>query len=574
MIVTFVKRVCEDHFWEAVLLMPLVIFVSIFNQVTTPQATAKAGTIKGRVVNENGQPLANARISITPAGSFRQTQSTPTDREGNFEFTGLEPVTYQVSAWLSAYAPVLHDGDDARRSYYRIGDFVTLVLAKGGAITGTVTTQTGEPVVGVSVRARMTGDPGRLPFPYGRFVPERLTDDRGVYRIYGLLTGTYIVWAGGPGSMYSSADPFDADVPTYSPASTRDTAAEISVRSGEETSNVDIRYRGEPGRIVSGRALGPQTGQALGFTINLTSAADGGPQGNAVSVQQPDGKNFVFRAIDDGDYYVTAMGFRSDEEWMLSTPKRITIRGADVTGIELITEPLSSVSGRVVLEESKAAECTDKRRPLFTETVVSAERNEKEASKYQSSWPLGIPANVDPQGNVMLKKLAPGQHYFVPQFSGKYWYLNSISLAAPGGKTTPVDAARNWTTIKPGNRLSGLTITLAQGAASLRGQLSIAEGETLPAKLFVYLVPAEREKADDVLRFYAAAVSAEGKIAVNNLAPGRYWILVKPAIDGKLQSPGEAEMRTRLRRDAEAGKNEIEFKPCQNVVDFKLEFTQ
>src|SRR5215204_1731996 len=206
MILTFVKRVCEDHFWGALLLMPLVIFVSIVNQATTPPATPKAGTIKGRVVNEHGQPLPNAKISITTLSSFRQGQSTTTDREGNFEFTGLEPVTYHVIASLSAYAPVLSDEDDARPPYYRVGDFVTFVLVKGGAITGTITTQTGEPVVGVLVRAKMISGGGRQPFPYGRFVPERMTDDRGIYRIYGLPTGTYIVWAGGAGGMYSGVD--------------------------------------------------------------------------------------------------------------------------------------------------------------------------------------------------------------------------------------------------------------------------------------------------------------------------------------------------------------------------------
>jgi hypothetical protein len=266
------------------------------------------------------------------------------------------------------------------------------------------------------------------------------------------------------------------------------------------------------------------------------------------------------------------MSYGTDGEWLLSAAKRITVRGADVTGIELTTTPLSSVAGRVVLEESKAIECTDKRRPLFTETMVSAEQNQKEASKYipHPYWPMGRHAGADAQGNVLLKFLLPGRYQFVPEFAGKYWYLHSILLALPGSKTTPVNAARTWTTVKPGERLSGLTITLAQGAASLRGQVAISEGETLPERLFVYLVPAEREKADDVLRFYAAAVSPEGKIALNNLAPGRYWILVKPAVDANLRSPDETETRSRLRRDAEAAKNEIEFKPCQNLVDFKL----
>jgi Carboxypeptidase regulatory-like domain len=583
MIFTFIQRLLKDHFRGALLLILLMTFLSAVGQIPTPPVStaqpSKVGSIKGRVVNESGQRLPNAHVSITALGLFRQNQSTITDRDGNFEVSGLEPLSYQVFAWLSAYAPVLKDLDVAPPPYYRVGDFVTIVLVKGGVITGTVTSQTGEPVVGVRVRAKMISDSRWLPFPYGVYVPERMTDDRGVYRIYGLPGGTYVVWAGGDSERSSDPDPFDADVPTYAPASTHDTAAEITVRAGAETSNVNIRYRGEPGHVVSGRALGPPGTAAAGFRITLTSVAGGG-QWNAMSVQPPESKNFVFSGIDDGDYDVAAMSFQPDGEWFLSTTKRITVRSADVTGIELVTEPLSSVNGRVVLEESKAIECTDKQRPLFTETLVFAERREKEASKNipHPFWPVGRPVNSDVQGNVSLKYLMPGQYYFVPQSSGKYWYPSSILLAAPGSKTIPVNAARTWTTIKPGDRLSGLTITLAQGAASLRGQVAIGEGETLPERLFVYLVPAEREKADDVLRFYAAAVSADGKIALNNLAPGRYWIFARP--DGgssplsKLRLPDETERRSALRRDAEAAKNEIEFKPCQNVVDFKLGFKQ
>jgi hypothetical protein len=131
-----------------------------------------------------------------------------------------------------------------------------------------------------------------------------------------------------------------------------------------------------------------------------------------------------------------------------------------------------------------------------------------------------------------------------------------------------------WTRIKPGDRLQGLTVTLAQGAASLSAK--VVEGETVSEKLVVYLAPAEREKADDVLRFYAAPVSADGEIELSNIAPGRYWILAQPPVDGaespmtKLRLPDAVETRLRVRRAAEAAKTEIELKPCQNVVDFRI----
>src|SRR6185436_9737768 len=109
--------------------------------------------------------------------------------------------------------------------------------------------------------------------------------------------------------------------------------------------------------------------------------------------------------------------------------------------------------------------------------------------------------------------------------------------------------------------------------ASLRGQIVLGEGEQLPEKTFVYLVPAEKESSDEVLRFYAVAVNPDGNVTLKNVAPGRYWLLAGPAIDGgltKLRLPDATETRAKLRRDAEELKTEIELKPCENVIDYKL----
>src|SRR5262249_29690172 len=148
-------------------------------------------------------------------------------------------------------------------------------------------------------------------------------------------------------------------------------------------------------------------------------------------------------------YYLTARMMLPGGEWIISTPKRIKVNGADVTGIELTMQPLGSISGQVVLEESKAKECTDKQPPVFTETQVSAWHKEDETSTRQPRfvWSLGAPANADVQGNVLLKNLAPGDYYFLTRFSAKSWYLQSISLVNAATKKT-VDATRVWTTVK------------------------------------------------------------------------------------------------------------------------------
>ena len=547
--------------WYVVLALLLLISTCVFAQVpsSTPRGT-KTGSITGTVVNEGGQPLQNVAIYVRAFSSIGPAQTAVTDNEGKFEVTGLEPLTYQVIARHSVYS--LLPREEGSPNNYHIGDSVRLVMVKGGIITGTVTTRTGEPVIGVRVRATTV--------PNGETVQERSTDDRGVYRIYGLPGGKYVVSAGGSGAPYA-LDPYDADVPTYSPGSTRDTAAEILVRVGEETSNVDIRYRGEPGRAVSGTVNNLPSGQ-YSVAVNLTSSLGVVAQVNFGSYQ-PEGK-FVFYGVDDGEYTIVARTFSPGGEAAISLPQRIRVRESDVTGIELTLKPLASVSAQVVLEELKTKECGTKEDPVLTETLVSAWHKQDEAAKAIPSfvWNLGTPVSADAQGSLKLRNLAPGDYYFVTRFEAKSWYLKSMSLVSSTTKKT-VDATRVWTTVKHGDQISGLKITLAEGAASLNGNVALSEGEALPEKLFVYLVPAEKESGDEVLRFYGAAVNPDGKITVSNLAPGRYLLLARTGLDGgltKLRLPDAIETRAKLRREAEEVKTEIELKPCQNVVDYRL----
>ena len=562
-------------------LLLMLVLTSLLAPAQQTGETSNADSISGRVVNEAGQPLANASVYVQPIGVSRVNEPAITERDGTFKVSGLQPVPYTINVSMPAYVSAAALDPESRAKQYKVGDSVTFVLIKGGVITGTVRTGAGDPVVAVNVRARMLRDDKGKPMP-AFLLRQSPTDDRGVYRIYGLPTGTYIVVAGGnPGYGANTGSAFEADIPTYAPSSTRDTAAEISVRSGEETTNIDIRYRGEPGRTISGVARRTSVaGDRSGISVSLSTGA-GTPDSNQSYYQQSESSGFVFFGLADGDYSLTAQTQVERGELEISETRSIKVRGADVEGIELTTKPMASIAGRVVLEELKTPECNDKERPLFKETFISAWHRQTEAAKKvpQYIWNAGQPASADTQGNVTLRNLAPSQYYFAARFPTKSWYVQSITLSAPG-KTTPVDATRVWTNVNQGEKLSGLTVTLAQGAGTLNGQIALREGETLPERTVVYLVPAEKERADDILRFYGAAVSRDGKIAINSIAPGRYWVLVQPVIDEaesparKLRWPDETETRAKLRRDAEGAKTEIELKPCQNIVDFKVPVRQ
>src|SRR5215213_537691 len=530
----------------------------------TPKRTDEATTvvIDGKVVNENGQPLAGAALFVRPVNSPGTQRTATSDIDGNFRLNGLEPALYVVTGNAPAYTSV--PIDPAAPTYYRIGDTVRVELIRGGVITGTVTNPQGEPVVAVRVRATLVRDAGgQIPKTMSFGINEQPTDDRGIYRIYGLRPGSYVVSAGGAG-FSPSFNPYDTDMPTFAPSSTRDNAAEVVVRSGED-SNIDIRYRGEPGHTISGTT---KVGANNGFSVTLTQAGAVVPI--ASTFQQVGGRGFAFNGLGDGDYDVVAQEVISNPMSSvmpviaLSEPKRVSVKGADVTGIELTTRPLGSISGKIVLEPSKISECQGKRPPLFTETMVRLQRPEKETEKEESltARMFSSAGSPDAAGVFALRNLIPGRYQFEPRFYARYWYLQSITTTTGAAKPQKIDAAANWTTVKSGEQLSNLTITIAQGAASMRGRVPVPEGAAVPAGMSVFLVPAEPDKADDVLRYFVSDVGSDLTFTFNNLPPGKYFTHVDtqaPTLT-KLRLPESAAIRTKLRRTAEAKKSEIELK--------------
>ena len=562
----------------------LIVVCSVCTSAQTPAASptstpapntddSPAGSINGSVVNESGQPMAGVQVFVRGINSATPARSSTTDAEGNFHLNGLLPALYFVNASAPAYVTPEDDINSPSR-HYRLGDTVRIELLRGGVITGKVTNAAGEPVIGVPVRALVVRDPkGKAPTNASYYFKERSTDDRGIYRIFGLLPGTYIVGAGGPGMVQRlQLSPYESDAPTYAPASTRESATEVSVRAGDET-NVDIRYRADVGHSIYGSVKLSGTSEN-GASVSLTSTASGlMPLNNAF--QMPGGSTFSFSGLSDGEYFLVAqaMGPATNvslsqmPDFSLSEPRRVIVKDADVTGIELLPRPLASLNGRVALEASKVPECQKKRRPSFSEMMVRVERPQNDREQDASLFPRLISGltSPDPKGNFTLRNLMPAR--YLPEFTfyARYWYLDSVSLAA----TPKFDAAANWMTLKSGERAE-LTITLAEGAASIRGRVDQAG-----AGLGVYLFPADRERTADVLRYFVTNVAADGTFSFNNLPPGKYLVLPRAldadmSTNAKLRLPESAEARTKLRRAAETQKTNLELKPCQNLTEYEL----
>lgn len=434
----------------------IVLSVAVVAQSQVDEGTANlpgTGVISGRVITENGQPLENVTVYVHAWNSQGQPNIAATDSDGKFQVTGLDPALYLVQASALSYVAVSREPGNLP-AYHRIGDSVTITLLKGGVITGTVTSASGEPLVMTGVRAVLIRNPEGQRYPIRPI--ERTTDDRGMYRLYGLQPGTYLVSAGGRGAFGFYGNTYDTDMPTYAPSATRDTATEINVRSGEERGGVDIRYRGEPGHVVSGSVSGPTaaTGPYSGANINLTQILNGTRVGGPIASQASESRGFLIYGVGDGDYELTAVSALSLNEVAMSEPLRLTVKGADVTGLELITKPLGSISGHLVLENSTASECKGKRKPLFSETLILRQDNSKELARDDLRIIFSArQMPLDKSGDVLFANLVAGQYRFDLQFFAKYWYLKTIvqpAATVPAGSTRSalanrsLDAARNW----------------------------------------------------------------------------------------------------------------------------------
>jgi hypothetical protein len=537
-------------------------------------------------MSDSGQPIPHALIFVTGSAGASQQRTTVTDDAGNFQVAGLDASLYFVRASAPSYLTAPTDPEALVFPSYRIGDSVNISMIKGGVITGTVTSATGQPLVQAAVRAIMIRDAKGKPATAPRFPVERLTDDRGVYRMYGLMPGVYLVSAGGHIGFPNNAGVYDFDSPTYAPSSTRDSAAEIEVRSGEENSGVDIRHRGDPGHSISGTINGPPSRNSNG-SISLAQSVNGVSQLAAITFQLPGSRGFAFYGVADGEYDLSAQFSSGPGEVLASEAVHASVKGRDVTGLSLTLNALPSISGHLVLEPSALPECQNKRKPLFSETSIIARRSKDNAPKDLLAFPnfSSSQASPDKAGDFKLRNLAPGQFTLIPRFFARYWYLRRIereNSSAQAGKTgavvRPNDLARNGFTLKLGERLNNVTVTLAEGASSVHGAVKPVGTNSIPAQLYVHLVAAEKENAEDVLRFFTARPQSDGMFSLNNVPPGRYWLLARISTnsealsDAKLRAPGESETRAQIRREAEASKTEIELKPCQNVVDYQLPF--
>lgn len=562
---------------------------------TSPPIT---GSIRGKLTATDGQPIMNANIILQALTGTPAAKPGRPDAEGRFVFDDLVPGAYIVTAMAPGYIDEsMGLGNPLQWPRHLIGSNVNITMIRGGVITGLVTNPKGEPIVGVPVRATLISSQAspQLAFMNGGGTSE--TDDRGVYRMFGLLPGQYTVQAGGKGAFGQfGATGFDIDVPIFYPSSTRDTAVPISVRSGDETSGIDIKYKAVEGHSISGVVLGNigASAAAGAVTIMLAHATTASVLSMTIAATAEPRRAFSFNGVADGEYDVFASYLIDPNENALIGTKRISVRGGDLTGLELLLAPLGSLAGTITLDPIKPEAKCDKRGSQLIETILKLPADDPKKVTNQLTAMFSGLGQLTDKGEFSLRNLDAARYRLDIKLPSESWYVRAINLPARALQTTPTGSsaqsavfekgppaispnAVGWqgtVTIRSGDSLSGVSILVGQDAAVLRGRAA-PEGAVIREGTRVHLVPVDREQANNVLRYGETIVKRDGTFAFTNLAPGRYFILsrVEPSSESDAVPRPIAwngPERVKLRREAEAAKTEVELKPCQSMVDYSL----
>jgi protocatechuate 3,4-dioxygenase beta subunit len=304
------------------------------------------------VVAGSGQPARRARVSLSTSEAAG-SRTAMSDEQGRFTFGSLPPGRFNLSASKAGHI----NGAYGQRRPGRPGTPIQLAdgqrlqvqlqIWRGGVITGTVLDEHGEAIPGTSVRAfRYVLQSGQRTL---QSAGTGQTDDRGIYRIFGLQPGDYIVNAT-PRNTGAAAEidrlqteirsmteriqaqpaasavdaqatrerieamramlppgdePASGYAPVYYPGTTAAaSAATIAVGPGEEKGGIDFQYQVVPVARIEGIVTGAQLPQSV--QISLVNTGFDVPGANPGGTRPDQQGAFRLTNVPPGQYTLIA----------------------------------------------------------------------------------------------------------------------------------------------------------------------------------------------------------------------------------------------------------------------------
>jgi hypothetical protein len=244
------------------------------------------GSVSGHVYRaDNGAPIAEAiihlnrhldRDQIDGDAPVPSSLAARTETDGAYTFPVVEPGDYSVRLEHQGFAPMTEEGPKESEPHpsqisiatgQHLGN-LDYKLQPTGAISGSVRDQDGVPLQGLFVTAFCSspGSPGAVRADTGRAT----TDDRGDFRIAGIIPGECDIGAGPPSSSPLSTVGYRGVF--YPNAVTMESAQPIPVKTDGDASGISLVVRYSPAYTITVKVV--ENGNASGerrYSVGLMS---------------------------------------------------------------------------------------------------------------------------------------------------------------------------------------------------------------------------------------------------------------------------------------------------------------
>ncbi|HUI57835.1 MAG TPA: carboxypeptidase-like regulatory domain-containing protein [Bryobacteraceae bacterium] len=451
--------------------------------VALASGVVHAAVIRGTVVeNQTGHPLARASVTLEPvAGSAGPRLSIRTSSYGAFEFPSLPAGTYLIAASRRAFAAVQYGQKRWNSSGTPIAvaesDSVVLNirLPRFGSITGTVVdeNEVGMPEYEVAAY-RNTRPP--------QFVAKAVSDDRGMFRIYGLPPGAYLV--------RSLAKQYEDGgyIPTFARETQNvDQAYVTDVELDQQVDQVNVRPF--PGLLYTLAVQAVPT-DPPNQPVTMTLVSSMGRQTVQTAIHS-------FPALPPGEYEVFAQAPSGAAPAVQGAYRRFILdRNMDLS-IGLRREPaLQFQFEGAPLQAADSIQVIGRRKDL-------AGASEPQTLKLVNNRVL----------------LAPGPWQFALAPLPGYYAAGFSAAGAP----RPADLrADGWNDITVGY-VGTVRFTLSSNACAVHGTVTDSQSPVIGAPVFVEPLDLDPERR--VTDTYMTLTDIHGQYRFSSLAPGKYRVL-------------------------------------------------